>query len=126
MTVEKYDIWRVTHSFKRSGVREGVYHDLCEAYPDGKTVEEIMASTKYDRNMVIGALVGYKDRYRPDDALVALGLVTRIELEYHGRKVTLFKASSDGKDIRSMLRHEQNKSLRARLKKRADHAKKGN
>ncbi len=85
-----------------------------------------MASTKYDRNMVIGALVGYKDRYRPDDALVALGLVTRIELEYHGRKVTLFNASSDGKDIRSMLRHEQNKSLRARLKKRADHAKKGN
>ena len=75
-----------------------------------------MASTKYDRNMVIGALVGYKDRYRPDDALVALGLVTRIELEYHGRKVTLFKASSDGKDIRSRLRYEQNKSLIVRLK----------
>ena len=116
MTVEKYDIWRVTHSFKRSGVRERVYHDLCEAYPDGKTVEEIMASTKYDRNMVIGALVGYKDRYRPDDALVALGLAKRIEMEYHGRKVTLFRASSDGKDIRSRLRYEQNKSLIVRLK----------
>ena len=67
------------------------------------TVFEISDVTVYDEISVLGALIGYKNRYKPEDALVALGLVTVNEDEYHGQKIKIFSAVSNWKDINEVL-----------------------
>lgn len=97
------DPGKITHSFKRSKARRKIYSHLCSVFPDGKSVEEISALTGYKDADVLGALMCYGDRYKPEDSLVALSLVTVKEEEYHGKKVMIFTAISNGKDVDLLL-----------------------
>jgi predicted transcriptional regulator with HTH domain len=111
------DPGKITHSFKRSKARRKIYAFLCSAFPDGKSIEEISASTGYKEADVLGALMCYGDRYKPEDSLVALGIVTVKEEEYHGKKVMIFTAISLGKDVDLLLRdYKQRNNLFSNLK----------
>jgi predicted transcriptional regulator with HTH domain len=108
---------RIAHSFSRSRSRRDIHLYLCGAFPDGKSKEEISASTGYDEETIIGALVGNEGRYRPEDALITLGLAAMREEEYHGQKITMYTSTSDGKEVEELLKnYAQNISLLEKIK----------
>ena len=98
------DLGRIAHSFNRSGVRKEIHIHLCGIYPKEETIVEISTATGYGEITVIGALIGYEDRYKPEDALVILSLANVKEEAYHGQKVMIFSAVPNWKDINELLK----------------------
>lgn len=98
------DSRRIARSIARSTVRKEVHLHLCGVYPKGETVAEIIAATGYDERSVLGALIGDGDRYKSDDSLVTVRLAKVKEEEYHGNKVMIFSATSNGKEVDELLR----------------------
>ena len=112
------DIGRIAHSFNRSEVRKEIYLHLCCVYPKEETIAEISTATGYDEITVLGALIGYEDRYKPEDALVILSLANVKEEEYHGQKVMIFSAVPNWKDINELLKnYTQHNNLPAKLRR---------
>ena len=99
------DLGHIAHSFNRSDVRKEIHFHLCGVYPKEETITEISVATGYDEITVLGALIGYEDRYKPEDALVTLGLATVKKEEYHGQNVMIFSAVSNWKDINELLKN---------------------
>jgi len=115
------DPGHITHSFKRSKNRKKIYTHLCSIYPKEETKEEIAAATGCDERTVLGVLIGDGYRYRPEDALVILGLATMREMEDHAQKVLVFSVRSNGEDVNEKLRnYARQNSLINRIKKRIE------
>lgn len=111
------DPGRIARSFNRSEARREIYLNLCGVFPKGETSKEISEATGYDERSVLGALIGGGDRYKPEDSLVAIGLVTVEEEGYHGQKVMIFSAMSNGDDVDKLLRdYARHNNLLTRLK----------
>jgi len=114
---KQLDAGHITCSLNRSDARMGVHLHLCEVYPNGETIAQISETTGYDKENVLGALLGNMTKYKAADALVTIGLATMREEEVYGQKVMIFTAISDGKDIDDLLRdYARNNSLLAKLK----------
>lgn len=111
------DPGRIARSFNRSEVRREIYLNLCGVFPKGETSKEISEATGYDERSVLGALIGGGDRYKPEDSLVAVGLVIAREEGYHGQKVMIFSATSNGDDVDKLLRdYARQNNLLTKLK----------
>lgn len=102
---KRLDTSHIAHSFSRSGPRREIYLCLCGAHPGGLSAEEISVETGYDKEIIMGALVGNEGRYKPEDALVTIGLATISEEDNHGQKITVFTATSNGDDINDLLKN---------------------
>lgn len=114
---KRLDSGRIARSFNRSEARREIHLHLCGLFLKGKTSTEISEATGYDERSVLGALIGGGDRYKPEDSLVAMGLVTVEEEEYHGQKVMIFSATSNGEDVDKLLRdYARHNNLLTRLK----------
>lgn len=108
---------RIARSIARSMVRKEIHLYLCDVYPKVETVAEIIAATGYDERSILGALIGDGDKYKPEDSLVAIRLVTVKEEEYHGDKVMIFSAISNGKEVDELLRgYASHNNLSTKLK----------
>lgn len=119
---KKLDVGQIAHSLSRSKPRREIHLCLCEVFPDGRSTEEISEKTHYTAETITGALIGDKDRYKPEDALVTIGLTTTGEEEHRGQMITVYRAISDGEDIDKLLKdYTHSVSL---LKKLKDYAKK--
>lgn len=110
MTMEKtnekqLDASRIVCSLSRSDKRMGVHLRLCEVYPNGETEAQISQATGYDKDTILGTLTGNKAKYKAEDALVTIGLVTVREDDAYGQKFTIFTGISDGKDIDDLLKN---------------------
>ncbi len=113
---------RIARSLNRSDARKDIHAHLCAAYPKGEMIAQIAEATGYDKEIVLGALLGNKDKYKAEDALVAVGLATMIEEEVYGQKVMIFTAISDGNDIDELVRdYVRNNNWFTRLKEYAKH-----
>ena len=109
---KKLDVSHIAHSFARSETRKNVHRYLCGIFPEDKSAKEISEATGHDEDVVLGALIGDKGRYKPDDSLVTLGLETTSEEDYRGQNVMTFRAISDGKDVDTLLKEYARKNNR--------------
>jgi predicted transcriptional regulator with HTH domain len=113
----RLDPGRIARSLNRSEVRREIHLHLCGLFPKGESATEISETTGYDERSVIGALIGDGDRYKPEDSLVTVGLVTVKEEKFHGQNVMIFSATSNGNDVDELLRnYARHDNLLARLK----------
>lgn len=107
----------IIHSFGRSRPRREIYLRLCEAYPGGMSLDEISIAAGYGKETIVGALIGNEGRYKPEDALITIGLATMCEEEHWGQKVTIFTATSNGQDVEDLLKdYAHNVGLLEKLK----------
>ncbi len=114
---KQLDASRIVRSLSRSDKRRGVHLRLCEIFPNGETEEQISKATGYDKDTVLGVLTGNRARYKAEDALVTIGLVTVREEEAYGQKHLIFTAISDGDDIDNLLKnYARNNGLLEKLK----------
>jgi predicted transcriptional regulator with HTH domain len=98
------DIGRICRSLDNSSARRDVLDYLCLIYPVKASVDDISLATGYHKVDVIGAVNGYRLRYRKQDSLMDLGLASCTMSVLDGRPVQLFSAVQSALDIRERLK----------------------
>lgn len=98
------DIGRIYRSLDNSEVRRDVFGYLFSIYPGTASVDEISVATGHDKVEVIGALTGYRLRYRKHDSLVAIGLALCTTSMIDGKSVQVFSVPESALGIKDCLK----------------------
>jgi predicted transcriptional regulator with HTH domain len=98
------DIGRVYRPLDNSDVRRDVFGYLCSIYPGTASVDDISMATGHDKVEVVGALTGYRLRYRKEDSLVRLGLASSVTSMIDGKPVQVFSVPESALGIKTGLK----------------------
>jgi predicted transcriptional regulator with HTH domain len=101
---DRPDIGRVYRSLDNSDVRKDVFGYLFSIYPGTARVDDISVDTGHDKVEVIGALTGYRLRYRKQDSLMAIGLVLCTMSMIDGKSVQVFSVPESALGIKTSLK----------------------
>jgi len=102
---DSFDIGRVYRSLDNSDVRGDVFGYLCSIYPGTAGVDDISMATGHEKVEVIGALTGYRLRYRKEDSLVRLGLASSATSMIGGKPVQVFSVPESALGIKTGLKN---------------------
>lgn len=98
------DIGRICRSLDNSSARRDVLDYLCSIYPEKASIDNISLATGLGKVDIIGALTGYRLRYRRQDSLMAVGLASCTMSVVDGKPVQVFSAVHSSFDLKELLK----------------------
>jgi predicted transcriptional regulator with HTH domain len=96
--------WKYVRPLKDSSIRWELFRLLCEIYPEGVSLDELVDATGHYKVDVIGVLIGYRFRYWKKDSLVGLGLVSCTMSMVGDKPVMMFTITQLGLEVRDYLK----------------------
>jgi predicted transcriptional regulator with HTH domain len=101
---DEADIGKIARSLANSESRKAMLEYLYLIYPENASADEMSMATGYDKVDVIGALIGYRLRYRKEDSLMDLGLASCTMSMIDDKPVQTFLVTQSALDIRGRLK----------------------
>jgi predicted transcriptional regulator with HTH domain len=96
----------VMKSLRRSKIRIVVLLFIAQSYFRQANLKELCKGLNICASNILGALNGYKGRYKFEESLVGLGLVERVEYLIDGHKLIHYRLTEKGARIAGMLENE--------------------
>lgn len=109
----------IVKSLKRSMVRTRILVFIYRQYFRQANLKLICKDLRICPGNVLGALVGYKKRYKKEASLVGLGLMERMETDMEGNKIIQYRITEKGVSIASMLENESAMDMISGIKENA-------